>query len=400
MSYAGTRRRRRSVGAIVGALLLAAAPMSVARAQARRTVVLRSPLAEHGEPLTQPATLLELRDGRVLVADSKDRILMLFDFAKGTATQVSRKGSGPLEYQMPTGIFSLADSVVVVDLMQQRMLVLDRAATPLRSHRLLATGDAAASFVRVGTVVAVDGAGHVYSEVRGMTMVAGKMPTISDTVALVRWQLFGITGDTLATRFEHTEMPKMSGSASEGISMKLPITALQPRDAWAVFADGRVGVARAVDYHTEWVDAKGRKVTGPRVPYTLVAVTEGEKARVRKVTRDAYEQGLKLGASLAASGGQKMPKIAMELEEPPSWPKARPPFGVVRAAPDGRLWVTRTIADAGEMMEYDVIAPGGTLERTVQLPKDVTLLGFGRGVLYAVRKDEDDLRYLQRYRLP
>lgn len=103
---------------------------------------------------------------------------------------------------------------------------------------------------------------------------------------------------------------------------------------------------------------------------------------------------------MAAGSGQKTPKIAMEVEEPPSWPKVRPPFAGARAAPDGRLWVARTMADYDAVMEYDVLAPGGRLERPVRTPKGVSLIGFGKGVLYVVRKDADELHYLQRYRYP
>jgi hypothetical protein len=36
----------------------------------------------------------------------------------------------------------------------------------------------------------------------------------------------------------------------------------------------------------------------------------------------------------------------------------------------------------------------------VVLPAKTRLLGFGQGTVYLVRTDDDDLQYLQRYRLP
>lgn len=373
-------------------------PWKTTTAQAVKTTTLTTPLAEHPEPLTQPSAVLELRDGRVLVADTKDRLLYLYDFAKGSATQVSRQGGGPLEYQLPAGLFASGDSIIVVDMLQQRFLVLDAAGTPLRTQRMLVGGDVASTIIKVGNVIAIDAKGRVYTESRGLTVVQGKMPIISDTVALVRWQTIGTRGDTLATRVEHTEMPKMGGDPKSGISFKLPMQAFITRDAWAVFPDGRVAVARASDYHTEWYDVAGRKSVAGRVPYSPIPITEVDKSLARKATKDAAEQGMKLGTSMAASSGQKMPKIAMEVEEPATWPKVKPPFAAVRAAPDGRLWVVRMIGGATELSEYDVIAPDGRLERRVRTPDHVTLIGFGKGVVYGVRKDEDDLRYLQRYR--
>ena len=387
-------------GIATGSCLLATAVCSPLCAQQVTTTTLKAPLAEHPEPLTQPTTLLELRDGRVLVADSKDRLLFIYDFAKETATQVSRQGSGPLEYQLPSGIFDAGDSIIVLDFLQQRMLILDDKGGPLRTHRLVPAGDATAAIIKLGAIFGLDARGRFYSESRGLTMVQGKLPTVSDTVALVRWASLGGRGDTLAVRVEHTPPPKMSGNPTDGLNIKLSMTAFELRDSWALFPSGVVAVARASDYHTEWIDAAGRKKVGPRVAYTPLTVTEADKALARKATREAAEQGLKLGASMAAGSGQKMPRIKMDVEEPAAWPTVKPPFAGVRAAPDGRLWVTRMIAGASDIAEYDVLAPGGKLERKVRLPKDVTLLGFGKGVLYGVRKDEDDLRYLQRYRAP
>ena len=165
-------------------------------AQVPRTLTLTAPLSEHPEPLTQPTALLELRDGRVLVADTKDRLLYLYDFAAGTATQVSRQGSGPLEYQLPAGLFASGDSIMVLDMLQQRLLVLDAKGAPRGTHRLVPTGDATSAILKLGQVFAIDAKGRFYSESRGITIVQGKMPTMSDTVALVRWTSLGGRGDT------------------------------------------------------------------------------------------------------------------------------------------------------------------------------------------------------------
>lgn len=385
------------------ALLVATTAIAVTSAplvaQGVQTVVLKAPVAEHEEPLTQPAAMLELRDGRVLVTDSKDRTLTLFDFSSRSAKQVSRQGAGPLEYQFPGALFAVGDSIVVIDMKLQRMLVLDKAGVPLRTHRLIESADAIGAIVKVGTIIAVDDRGRFYSESRGIRIVQGQMPTTSDTVALVRWTTIGVKGDTIAVRVDPAPTPKMSGTPTEGIRFKIAIPAMQSRDAWSVFPTGRVAVVRASDYHTEWGE-RPPLAAGARVPFTPVPVTEADKERVRKNTREAMEQGLKLGTSMAAGSGQKMPKIAMDLEEPPSWPKVKPPFSGVRAAPDGRLWVARPLPGANDAVEYDVLAPGGKLERRVRFPTSVTLLGFGKGFVYATRRDEDDLRYLQRYRIP
>ncbi len=399
MGTRGTVRRLTSNAVRWGELLLPMLLATSAGAQQVQTITLRAPLAEHEEPLSEAGGLRELRDGRVLVVDSRERLVYLFDFAKATATRVSRQGAGPLEYQIPGPLVSVGDTVMMLDLMQQRLLVIDPNGVPVRTQRLTPAGDAITSLTRAGVIIAADARGRLYSESRGMTIVTGKMPVLSDTIALVRWVKYGVQGDTMAIRVEPASMPKMDVANRSSVGMKVPIVAYQPRDAWAVFRDGTVAILRVADDHSEWIAPDGKRSAGARFAHTPVPVTERDKERVRKTTREAYEWGLKLGMSMAGASGQKLPKISLELEEPSPWPKVKPPFSSARAAPDGRLWVARATAD-DEVAEYDVVAPGGRLEKRVRFPRGVTLAGFGKDVLYAFRKDEDDLRYLQRYRLP
>ena len=87
--------------------------------------------------------------------------------------------------------------------------------------------------------------------------------------------------------------------------------------------------------------------------------------------------------------------------EPVDWPEAKPPFlaNAAQVAPDGRLWVLRTRAYNELFPSYDVIDAEGRLVERVTLPPRTRLVGFGRGVLYLARSDNDELQWLGRYRL-
>ena len=79
-----------------------------------------------------------------------------------------------------------------------------------------------------------------------------------------------------------------------------------------------------------------------------------------------------------------------------------PPFlgNAVTFAPNGTLWVRRT-GPAGQPPTYDLIDATGHVTQRVVLPKKSQVVGFGaNNTLYVVRIDEDDLQYLDRYRLP
>jgi len=84
----------------------------------------------------------------------------------------------------------------------------------------------------------------------------------------------------------------------------------------------------------------------------------------------------------------------------PEWPASMPPFVYYEtfARPNGELWVLRS-HKAADARVYDVFGPASTIVAQVALPPKTRLVGFGNGTVYLVRRDDDDLEYLQRYRL-
>jgi hypothetical protein len=63
------------------------------------------------------------------------------------------------------------------------------------------------------------------------------------------------------------------------------------------------------------------------------------------------------------------------------------------------LWVGRN-TPADEQHTCDLISGNGRVVHRVVLGSRSKLLGFGRNSVYVLRMDEDDLQYVQRYRLP
>ena len=81
-------------------------------------------------------------------------------------------------------------------------------------------------------------------------------------------------------------------------------------------------------------------------------------------------------------------------------PDVKPPFlgGDVYVAPDGRVWVLRTRAWNDSIPTFDVFDATGRVVERVSLPRRTRLIGFGNGVAYLARIDDDDLVWLQRVR--
>ena len=75
---------------------------------AQRPVTLGKPDAEFGEPFSQIAGIRELSNGKVIVSDQRERIVLLIDMKTQASTRIGREGSGPGEYGTPQRIIALA----------------------------------------------------------------------------------------------------------------------------------------------------------------------------------------------------------------------------------------------------------------------------------------------------
>ena len=106
-------------------------------AAAQRPLALTKPETEYGEPFTSISSIRELKDGRVLVADARDKILHLIDLRTGAVTKIGREGAGPGEYALPMRLMALqGDSTGLFDAGNQRYLTVHADGKTGRDFRL------------------------------------------------------------------------------------------------------------------------------------------------------------------------------------------------------------------------------------------------------------------------
>jgi hypothetical protein len=82
-----------------------------------------------------------------------------------------------------------------------------------------------------------------------------------------------------------------------------------------------------------------------------------------------------------------------------NWAQEVPPFradALIAFAPDGTLWVQRTTFGR-EGARYDVIGADGRLRFRTVLPEGHRVAGFGRDAMFVVRRDADDVEFLQKH---
>lgn len=77
-------------------LLLAANATAAAQVPAARP--LSSPPTEFAEPFSSVSEMVELRDGRVLLYDTREKRLGVAEFGDGTFREVARQGKGQCAY--------------------------------------------------------------------------------------------------------------------------------------------------------------------------------------------------------------------------------------------------------------------------------------------------------------
>jgi hypothetical protein len=378
-----------SSACVTAAALGALAPFAAAQ-QSVPVTRMSDPTATFKEPFSEIRGLRELDDGRVLISDALEQSLVLADFRTGAERKIGRQGGGPGEYTDPGPLFALAgDTTLMLDMGNPRGLVIAPSGEIGRSFPLT-LGSGIPFFPR-----GVDAEGRLYGE-PPFTIVNGQVSGSADSTVVVRWDARGSdTADTvarLATQSQNVVRMRMGGAGGGGApSIATGAHPFAPSDGWAVAPDGRVAVVRADDYHVEWIRPDGRKTAGPTVSYTPVSIARADK----EAWADRQTQARMV---LRTPQGTRTMHPPRPDPDKISWPDVKPPFAPrgVFVTPDGELWVERYEA-ANQPETYDVFDATGTRVTQVVLPKDRELAGFGRGTVYLVHKDSDDLEWLEKY---
>jgi hypothetical protein len=333
----------------------------------------------------------ELSDGRVMVADPLGQVLVVVDLQAGTADTLGRVGGGPEEYRQPDAVFALpGDSTLLVDLGNARLTVVDPALAFGQTYS--ATQGAGQAMVLVLPRF-VDARGNPYF--LQQSFGRGGMP---DSATVMRFDRLSGESEAIA-RVKLPEIEETGGGGARMIRMR----PLSPRDDWAVAQDGRVAVVSAADYSVTWIHPDGRVVTGPPNQYRPVRVGEAEK---ELWSGAMMRSGLSVGMQVSTSGERNVslsrgggggPQSPFDSAD---WPDVAPAFryGGAVIAPNGDLWVERYVP-SGEDPLFDVFDGEGRKRGELRFPAGRQVVGFGDGTVYLARIDEDDLQWLECYRM-
>jgi hypothetical protein len=355
-------------------------------AQEFRLIASGRPAAVSPHEFTQISQIFELRDGRVVVLDRLLGEVRIADLSSGSNVLVGRVGDGPREYRQPLKLIPLGgDSVGVYDEGNVRVLVI----TATGAVGGFVSPFSSADGTRIGGLYG-DGRGFIYGEQRARSS--------DDSASLFRWPI----GSPNATFVRRIHRPAPEGAVSLGSGLVQPGSFARPgtRNTWAVASNGTLAISQFNPYQVILTSTSGRQVVGPVIPYERVPVNDSVKraflaGRPKAVT----------GVIVDPKSGRKTTVTEPVLPRDPAtvtWAKEVPPFrddAFVAFSPDGLLWIQRTTFHR-EGSRYDIIGPAGTLVDRVALPEGHRIIGFGRNAMYLVRRDADDLEFLQRWPFP
>jgi hypothetical protein len=371
----------------IGVLLSA-----VAFPLAAQQIVQLIPAGSYPESFGYMNGVRELASGKVMVADALGQVLVVVDLDRGTVDTLGRVGSGPKEYRQPDVVYALpGDSTLLLDLGNARLTVLAPDGS-FGATLSVTQGDEQGMALILPR--AVDRDGNVYYLHQGM-LAGGARPDSSTVVRFER-------GSGQSVPIGSVKLPETTESGGQGRRM-IAMRPLSPRDDWAVASDGRVAFVRAADYSVQWVHPDGRVVSGPPNPFKPVRVGEAEREEWQS---DQARSGVSVSMSMTSDGTRNMSLRRGGGGGPPppsnaaDWPDVAPAFRYGRSVvtPAGDLWVERYVP-VGEQPLIDVFDGAGRKRGEFRLPAGCRVVGFGRGTVYLARIDQDDLQWLERYRM-
>jgi hypothetical protein len=328
----------------------------------------------------QLSNVVELDSGRVVFADTRDKLFLAAAFGSGKLDTLGKRvetlqaDGAPGEYKFPGWVARLAgDTVALVDFSALRTTLWSEQGQPLRVLPI-------AQVAGTAPVLVYDTMGHGYKiDFKAMLEPEPGQTTRPDSVPVLRIELRGGKVDTVA-RLSAPEF----GEAVFGKQKQQAAKVFAPNDFFGVLANGTAWVARGRDNRVDWRAPDGSWRRGKSRKYTSQPVTQADRDRVLAQVR---EQGKQYG----------MPQD-LEIQYP--FAETKPPFDFALGRPNGEVWLQRPRTQEDASLVYDVYNGQGAWQREVSFPAGASLAGFGEsGAIYASLKNEDGTKTVGRYRL-
>ncbi len=343
-------------------------------------VVLDKPDATMARSFQQVSNVVELTDGRLALAELKDKTFLLAEFPSGEATPIGEHADtikpddpAPGKHKLPGYVVLFpGDTLGLIDFAAERTTLWSPQGQYVRTLGGQAVGGS-------NQALNYDAKGNGYKEDL-RTVLGGLEPGQElgfDSLSVLRIS----PNDTVADTVARLKLP-VWGRGQFGEQMKIVSTIFSGRDLFGILPDGSIWCARASNNAVDWRAPDGTWTRGPGRSFEKVAVTQPEKDFFLERLRQQMAQ-------MGAPAG-------IELSYP--FADEKPPFIAGSTNPAGEVWLQRARPFADSIPIWDVVGRDGKEIRTVQLPKGASLAGFGaQNRVYVILRDGDGRQSIARY---
>lgn len=315
------------------------------------------------DQLFNVTSVAEDAEGRFYVANFGDKRVLVFDSAGTYVRTIGKAGKGPGEFTALRSVAAVgADGLLVLDLVPGRIHRFRRSDGAFLGEVALAREAGMPLDMRAtpsGTVM-VEFRPRTQSGVQAAAFIA---PVDTATGAVDRSRAVQL--DTVA----RVQLRKEQKGSKTMFTIDVPFA---PRPVWDVEGDG------GLLYGT------GREFVVNRARDARSAPVFRGTGQPRAVSRDDREGWF--------ASSEQMEQFRGKFE----FPETHPFFTGLRADPHGALWV-QVPAAAGE--RWEVRDATGAVKGTFSLPEGSRLMSVGRGAVYVLSKDAEDVETLHRLRI-
>jgi hypothetical protein len=223
----------------------------------------------------QLSNVMELNDGRVAFADTRERLLLVGDIKTGKLDTLGTRAdslapdAAPALYRFPGWLAHLGgDTLALVDFAALRTTLWSEKGEALSTLHLPEVAGHT-------PVLVYDKAGFGYKP--DLTPILGGAepgirPVLPDSIPLLRIQLTTGRVDTVA----HLAAPEY-GDATFGEQTQRVAKIFSPNDVFGVLPDGRLWVARGHDNRVDWRGPGGVWIRGKPRDYPRIPVTDADR---------------------------------------------------------------------------------------------------------------------------
>ncbi len=357
---------------------------------------------DEGRPEEQFTSIPQLAfdsDENLYILDTGNHRVVVFDRDGRFVRQIGRRGNGPGELNMPTGVTTSADGKVVVqDVGNSNISIFERDGTflftlPMERSRIIGARPLQPHPVAGVLVIGSPG------------FDPANMATPPDmNITRVLWQQLrertepaSLVDIPSSDGARQVEMTQRAGGSQVTFRMPAP-RAFAPQTSLGILSDGGLAVASSAGYEVRIFSPTGDHLRTIRRAMQPRRVTERDKERERQRQLDMLARGGGMRVMIVGGGGGGAPPAGPSREQQEErirnmeFAEVIPVIERVTTDPWGRAWIARAGDQPGQPAAIDIITAQGRYIGTITGQRLPAAFSRSGRVAYVERDELDIVR--------